>query len=199
MGIQLDSLADVLTFGIAPAVLAYAWGYGSALAEGSRAHSLGWFFSFMFLICGAFRLARFNVQASRPRVIAEGLAKVDKKNFVGLPIPMAGGFIAALVHFAPLPLSSYSPDAARLYSGLLMSAVALLAALMVSTVKYWSFKTVGTGGRGTRLVIIGIAAVGMLVWLFSRYIVIALVTLYILHGLAARLAVLLRLPSPRRR
>ena len=132
-------------------------------------------------------------------MLAEGVAKVDKKNFVGLPIPMAGGFIAALVHFAPLPLSYYSPEVGRVYSGLLMAAVALLAALMVSTVKYSSFKTIGTGGRGTRFVILGIAAVGMLVWLFSRYIVIAFIALYILYGLLMRFASLLRPLSPRRR
>jgi CDP-diacylglycerol--serine O-phosphatidyltransferase len=193
IGIQLDSLADVLTFGIAPAVLAYAWGYGAALSEGSKAHTLGWFLSFMFLICGAFRLARFNVQASRPRVLAAGVAKVDKKNFVGLPIPMAGGFIAALVHYSPLPLSSYSAGTGRLYSGLLMAGVALLSALMVSNVKYSSFKTVGSGQRGTRFVILGIAAVGMLVWLFSRYILILSLMLYILQGLLARLVSVLRL------
>jgi CDP-diacylglycerol--serine O-phosphatidyltransferase len=187
IGIQLDSLADVLTFGIAPAVLAYAWGYGAALSEGSRAHALGWFLSFMFLICGAFRLARFNVQASRPRVLAEGTAKVDKKNFVGLPIPMAGGFVAALVHFTPMPLSGYESSAGRLYSGLLMATVALLSFLMISTVKYSSFKTLGAGRRSTRLVILGIAAIGMLIWLYSRYILIFSVAGYILHGLIMRL------------
>ncbi len=198
IGIQLDSLADVLTFGIAPAVLGYAWGYGSALSEGSRAHALGWFLSFMFLICGAFRLARFNVQAIRPRVLAEGSAKVDKRNFVGLPIPMAGGFIAALVHYTPMPLSYYGVGAGRLYSGLLMGAVALLSFLMVSTVKYSSFKTVGSGRRSTRMVILGIAAVGMLVWLYSRYTLIAFVMLYILHGLVMRLVSASRLLRPRR-
>ena len=133
---QLDSIADVVTFGIAPAVLAYAWGYGSAFAQGSNAHKLGWFLSFMFLICGAFRLARYNVQATRPRVLAEGLNKVDKKNFVGLPIPMAGGFIAALVHFSPAPLSLHGVEMSTIYSGLLMGAIALLSVLMVSTVRY---------------------------------------------------------------
>ncbi len=192
IGIQLDSLADVLTFGIAPAVLAYAWGYGSAFADGSKAHTLGWFLSFMFLICGAFRLARFNVQATRPRVLAEGTAKVDKKNFVGLPIPMAGGFIAALVHFAPYPLSDFDPDLSRLYGGLLMGAVALLAVLMVSTVRYSSFKTVGAKKRSTRLVILGVIATGMLVWLYSRYVLVTLIALYILHGLLMRLYGLLR-------
>ncbi|HEY6660451.1 MAG TPA: CDP-alcohol phosphatidyltransferase family protein, partial [Pyrinomonadaceae bacterium] len=93
IGIQLDSIADVVTFGIAPAVLAYVWGYGTTLTEGSDLHRLAWFLSFMFLMCGAFRLARFNVQASRPRILAEGTPKVDKKSFVGLPIPVAGGLI----------------------------------------------------------------------------------------------------------
>jgi CDP-diacylglycerol--serine O-phosphatidyltransferase len=83
IGIQLDSIADVVTFGLAPAVLAYVWGYGATLTEGSNLHRLAWFLSFMYLICGAFRLARFNVQASRPRILAEGTPKVDKKSFVG--------------------------------------------------------------------------------------------------------------------
>ncbi|HYP00978.1 MAG TPA: phosphatidylcholine/phosphatidylserine synthase [Pyrinomonadaceae bacterium] len=192
IGVQLDSIADVVTFGIAPAVLAYAWGYGSAFADGSNAHKLGWFISFMFLICGAFRLARFNVQATRPRVLAEGTVKVDKKNFVGLPIPMAGGFIAALVHFAPAPLSLYGVERGAIYSGLLMGAIALLSVLMVSTVRYTSFKTVGVGRRSTRLAVLAIAAVGMLVWLYSRYVLVLMVGSYIIYGLLVRLAGLFR-------
>lgn len=192
IGVQLDSIADVVTFGIAPAVLAYAWGYGSAFAQGSGAHKLGWFLSFMFLICGAFRLARYNVQATRPRVLAEGLIKVDKKNFVGLPIPMAGGFIAALVHFSPAPLSFHGVEMSTIYSGLLMGAVALLSVLMVSTVRYTSFKTVGIGRRSTRLAVLAIAAAGMLVWLYSRYVLVSLVGAYIVYGLLTRLAGLFR-------
>src|SRR5262249_3653557 len=65
IGVQLDSIADVVTFGLAPAVLAYVWGYGATLAESSDLHQMAWFLSFVYLICGAFRLARFNVQASR--------------------------------------------------------------------------------------------------------------------------------------
>ncbi len=192
IGVQLDSLADVLTFGIAPAVLVYSWGFGAALADGSDALKLGWFLSFMFLICGAFRLARFNVQATRPRVLAAGSVKVDKKNFVGLPIPLAGGLIAAIVHFAPQPLIRYSADLGALYSGLLMGLVALLAVLMVSTVRYSSFKTVGTDRRSTRVAILLVAGIGMLVWLYSRYVVLGLVTLYVLHGLVMRLIALIR-------
>ncbi len=70
--------------------------------------------------------------------------KVDKKNFVGLPIPVAGGFIAALVHFSPLPLIYFGPERARIYSGLLMVLVGLLSLMMVSTLRFSSFKTVGT-------------------------------------------------------
>ena len=195
IGVQLDSIADVVTFGIAPAVLAYAWGYGSAFAQGSNAHKLGWFLSFMFLICGAFRLARFNVQATRPRVLAEGLIKVDKKNFVGLPIPMAGGFIAALVHFSPAPLSFHGIEMSTIYSGLLMGAIALLSVLMVSTVRYTSFKTVGIGRRSTRLAVLAVAAAGMLVWLYSRYVLVSLVGGYIVYGLLTRLAGLFRYRS----
>ena len=94
IGIQLDSLADVVSFGIAPAVLTYAWGYGTALQEWTSVRQLAWFLSFMYVICGGFRLARFNVQSTRPRPLAEGTQKVDKKSFVGLPIPVAGCLIA---------------------------------------------------------------------------------------------------------
>ena len=192
IGIQLDSIADVVTFGIAPAVLVYAWGYGGALPEGSQLHKLGWFVSFMFLICGAIRLARFNVQATRPRPLAEGSAKVDKKNFVGLPIPAAAGLLVALIHFAPHPLASYGGTLPALYSGLLMGLVAVLATLMVSTIRYSSFKAVGGGRQSTIKVMPVIAAIGMLVWLFSRYVLLALILTYVLSGLVSRFFALFR-------
>ena len=187
IGIQLDSIADVVTFGIAPAVLAYVWGYGASLTEGSDLHRLAWFLSFMYLMCGAFRLARFNVQASRPRIIAEGTPKVDKKNFVGLPIPGAGGLIAALVHFSPVPLTYFGPERARIYSGLLMVLVGLLSLMMVSTLRFSSFKTVGTRVRSMRTIILALA-VGMLIFLYSQYVLLAIVVTYILHGLIVRVA-----------
>jgi CDP-diacylglycerol--serine O-phosphatidyltransferase len=187
IGIQFDSIADVLTFGIAPAVLVYAWGYGSTFADGSQLHKLGWFLSFMFLICGALRLARFNVQATRPRTLAEGSAKVDKKNFLGLPIPAAAGLLAALIHFAPRPLLAYGSDYSPLYAGILMGVVAVLGALMVSTIRYSSFKTLGAGKRSTMMVMPIIAAVGMLVWLFSRYVLLTIVLVYVLHGILFRI------------
>ncbi len=187
IGIQLDSIADVITFGLAPAVLAYVWGYGASLTEGSDLHRLAWFLSFMYLMCGAFRLARFNVQASRPRILAEGTPKVDKKNFVGLPIPVAGGLIAALVHFSPVPLTYFGPERARIYSGLLMVLVGLLSLMMVSTLRFSSFKTVGTRVRSMRTIILALA-VGMLIFLYSQYVLLGIVITYILHGLIARVA-----------
>jgi CDP-diacylglycerol---serine O-phosphatidyltransferase len=192
IGIQFDSIADVLTFGIAPAVLVYAWGYGSTFPDGSQLHKLGWFLSFMFLICGALRLARFNVQATRPRTLAEGSAKVDKKNFLGLPIPAAAGLLAALIHFAPQPLLTYGGDQSTLYAGLLMGVVAVLGALMVSTIRYSSFKTLGAGKRNTIMVMPIIAAVGMLVWLYSRYVLLTIVLVYVLHGIVFRVFALFR-------
>jgi len=185
IGIQLDSIADVVTFGIAPAVLAYVWGYGATLIEGTKLHRFAWFLSFMYLICGAFRLARFNVQSSRPRILAEGTPKVDKKYYVGMPIPVAGGLIAALVHFAPSPLIYYGPEKAQLYSALLMTLVAFLSVMMVSTWRFSSFKTVGTRVRSMRVVIL-VLSVGMLIFLFSQYVLLAIVIAYILYGLLSR-------------
>jgi len=187
IGIQLDSIADVVTFGLAPAVLAYVWGYGATLTEGTDLHRLAWFLSFMYLMCGAFRLARFNVQASRPRILAEGTVKVDKKSFVGLPIPVAGGLIAALVHFSPEPLIYFGPERARIYSGLLMILVGLLSVMMVSTLRFSSFKTVGTRSRSMRTIILALSF-GMLIFLYSQYVLLAIVVTYILHGLLSRVA-----------
>ncbi len=196
IGVQLDSMADIVTFGLAPAVLAYVWGYGATLQEGSSLHTLAWFLSFMYLMCGGFRLARFNVQASRPRILAAGLVKTDKKNFVGLPIPVAGGLIAAIIHFAPAPLVHYGPERAQIYTLLLMALVGVLGVLMVSTLRFSSFKTVGTRSRSMRTIILAVA-VGMLIFLYSRYVLLAIVIGYILNGLLARvLAIFRRRPEP---
>src|SRR5215510_12442295 len=96
-GIQLDSLADIVTFGIAPAMLAFSWGLGATeAADGTVAkhvHQFGSLATFAFVVCGALRLARFNTQAKKPPETA------SKRYFVGLPIPAAAGMVAAIVHF----------------------------------------------------------------------------------------------------
>lgn len=180
IGVQLDSLADVLTFGIAPISLVYAWGIGAVFAEKSSAYYLGVFLLFMFLMCGAFRLARFNLQATRPRVLIEGTAKVDKKNFVGLPIPPAAGLMASIVHFAPRPLSSYG-ETGQFYGILMVILLGILGLLMVSTLRYTSFKTVGTG-RTNIFIVLLIVALGMAIWLYSQYALLILSAVYVSHG-----------------
>ena len=195
IGVQLDSLADVLTFGIAPIVLCYSWGFGSTLSEGSSLHGIGIFVLFMYLMCGAFRLARFNLQATRPRVLIEGTPKIDKKHFVGLPIPPAAGLLAAIVHFAPQPILVYGENLARFYSILLMIMFASLGLLMVSTVKYSSFKKVGTGRLNLYLVLI-IGAIGMLLWLYSQYMLLIVTVAYVSHGIIWFFASIL---NPRRK
>lgn len=184
IGIQLDSLADIVSFGLAPAILAYVWGYGSTFQEWTNVRQLAWFVSFMFVICGGFRLARFNVQASRPRPLAEGTPKVDKKSFVGLPIPVAGCLVAAIVHFSPIPLK-YAPHHADVQSAVMMVLMAFLGVLMVSTLRFTSFKSVGTGRRDARL-LIGIIALVCLIYLYSQWVLLILVAGYIVHGLLWR-------------
>jgi CDP-diacylglycerol---serine O-phosphatidyltransferase len=196
IGIQLDSLADIVSFGLAPAMLVYAWGYGTALDSWGNVHQLAWFLSFMYVICGGFRLARFNVQASRPRPLAEGTQKVDKKSFVGLPIPVAGCLIAAIVHFAPTPIR-YAPQRADLLAGLTMVLVAFLSVLMVSTLRFTSLKSIGVGRRNARLVIAMIALAGM-IYLYSRWVLLVLVSTYVVHGLLSRIFFSLIRRSPER-
>jgi len=191
IGVQFDSLADVLTFGIAPTALMFSWGIASALPETSGEYTFGVFLLFMYLMCGAFRLARFNLQATRPRVLIEGTPKIDKKNFVGLPIPPAAGLLASIVHFAPEPLSSYPGDVPRYYAILMMTLIALLGILMVSTIRYTSFKNAGTGRRSFYVILL-IAALGMSIWLYSRYALLIVSGTYVAHGVIWYLATLLR-------
>ncbi len=182
IGVQLDSLADVLTFGIAPVVLIYGWAIGATFSETNSLHAFGVFVLFMYLMCGSFRLARFNLQATRPRVLIEGTPKVDKRNFVGLPIPPAAGLLASIVYLSPLPLSTLSENMSNIYTILIMILVAGLGLLMVSTIRYTSFKTVGTGRRSVYLILV-IAALGMLIWLYSRYMLFGIASAYVAHGI----------------
>jgi len=181
IGVQFDSLADVLTFGIAPTALVYGWAIAPAFPENSVGHNIGVFLLFMYLMCGAFRLARFNLQATRPRVLSEGSQKVDKKAFVGLPIPPAGGLLAALVHFAPAPFSAHGETSAQMYGYALMGLIAMLSILMVSTIRYTSMKVAGKGRTGFYLVLT-IAALAMAVYFYSKYALVAIAGAYVAHG-----------------
>ena len=100
-GKEIDSLADCITFGVAPAALAFAWGIrtpelNKSLWLGDYLPALGYFIAFLYLTCGAARLARFNVQKN-PKPKNPG--RPGRRYFVGLPIPAAAGMLAAVVHF----------------------------------------------------------------------------------------------------
>ena len=185
IGIQLDSLADVVSFGMAPGILAYAWSYGTVFKGWENASQLAWFLTFMYVICGGFRLARFNVQATRPRPLAEGTAKVDKKSFVGLPIPVAGCLIAAIVHFSPTPIK-YAPQRVIVLAVAMMVLLAFLSLLMVSTIRFTSFKSVGAGRRLSARTVLFFMALFGLILLFSQWVLLTLAVGYVVHGLLSR-------------
>ncbi len=172
-GKQFDSLADVVSFGIAPAVLAYAWGVKSLPAQGSvsvqQLSQLGWLCCLIFLICCAWRLARFNVQ---------GMAPGSSRYFVGMPTPAAAGVIAAIVHAFKLPLQDWRWAVAWL----LLAAV--LGALMTSTVRYYSFKDVAWTRRQPSLAIVLIALVVAAIWLYSEEALLMISTVYATAGVA---------------
>ncbi len=190
-GLELDSIADVISFGVAPALLAFAWGYGAI----PDLHNIGWAASFLFVICGALRLARFNVQARRPHPnLPPKNPKVDKKAFVGMPIPVGATMIASITHFSPRPLG-YAEQTRlfslwigpQAYSTALLVLVVCLAFLMISTLRYSSLKNIGVGDRNPRILIIGLALVVVLIWFYSRWFLLIISTVYVSHGVLAKL------------
>jgi CDP-diacylglycerol---serine O-phosphatidyltransferase len=170
-GLQLDSLADVISFGIAPSVLALVWGLGSVN------HRLGWIAAFTFTICGAMRLARFNVQAGK------------FKHFVGLPIPAGGGVIAAIVHFFVQPVTT------PVGAACMVATVFLVAFLMVSTIRYSSLKQL-TLGRKSHLTILFLALLVALIYNYSRWTLLTIAVSYTLSGIVYRLYGFLRHRKP---
>ena len=202
-GIELDSIADVVSFGIAPALLAFAWGYGQV----PDLRNVGWAASFLFLICGALRLARFNVQARqhKPNQPPKN-PKVDKKAFVGMPIPFGAAMVASIAHFSPVPvgfvtslhlsvLGQLLVVGPKVFGIALVVLVICLAFLMVSTIRYSSFKNVGVGRGSPRFLIIALALIGLAIWFYSQWTLLILSTLYVSHGIVGKLWSLIK---PRR-
>ena len=171
-GKQFDSLADVVSFGMAPAFLAYAWGIHAAAAisapEGSHLIQLGWLVGFFYLGCCAWRLARFNIQ---------GMAPGGSRFFAGMPTPAAAGMIAATVHFFRDPLSD------ERLSVLWLALVVLLGVLMSSTVRYYSFKDIQWTRRWPSLYVVALALLVGAIWFFSRPTLLAIATAYLVHGI----------------
>lgn len=193
-GIELDSIADVVSFGVAPAVLAYSWGYGQV----PHLNKLAWAASFLFLICGALRLARYNVQARQPNPNLPPKNPKEKKAFVGMPIPAGAYLLAAIVHFSPMPLAAINGFTIPLGdSGLhiggtafatgLLVLMVCLAFLMVSTIRYSSLNKIGSGNQHPRAVILAMVLLGLSIFLYSRWSLLALSVIYASHGVVLKL------------
>lgn len=176
-GREFDSLADVITFGVAPALLAYSWGVQAV--HPAYPHNVvyyiekvGWLVGFAFVICGAARLARFNIDRG---------GSSDRKYFVGLPIPAGAGAIAAVVHWAKQPIEG------ALLSILWVSLVAVTSYLMVSRVRYFSFKGVDLRKKHSYLFIIVLGLIVWAIWVYSEPVLLALAFVYFLSGPVLRL------------
>jgi CDP-diacylglycerol---serine O-phosphatidyltransferase len=186
-GVQLDSLADLLTFGAAPAMLAFAWAQGAT--EGIQAdvamhvRQLGWMATFAFVVCSALRLARFNVQKTDTG---------SKRYFVGLPTPASAGMIAAIVHFFKSPILLVG--SALLWCFLIL----LVSFLMISTVRYASFKEFSPRKYGPRFSLFATAMLLGMVIFYSEIVLLLLATIYVSSGPVMRLVHLVRRFLPAR-
>jgi CDP-diacylglycerol--serine O-phosphatidyltransferase len=187
-GRELDSLADVITFGIAPAVLAFVWGVLFVLspAEGELVSHLtraGYLVAFFYLICGAVRLARFNVQTNPT---PKNPGRPDRKYFVGMPIPAGAGFIAAVVFTDTAPVRSLA------FSVFWLVIVGIVSLLMVSTWRYPSFKQISVSKPHTPLIVLVVSGVVFLLWEWSQPVLLAAASAYVISGIAIRIGGLIR-------
>src|SRR2546423_648387 len=168
-GVELDSLADVITFGVAPAILVYKWALAGMGMPGIAICSV-------YAACGAIRLARFNVLAH-----AES---GTQRYFVGLPIPLAAGMLVSLV----IALNSLGSPAEAVGLWPIATLVLVLSFLMVSTIRYRTFKEAGLNPR-TLLIFLLVIAVGVGVAIRGRPSLVLLVyfSFYILLGIGEEL------------
>jgi CDP-diacylglycerol---serine O-phosphatidyltransferase len=189
-GRELDSLADVVTFGVAPALLAWMWGFrqlpiffGQNEFTGKMIQ-LGAIASFLFLMAGASRLARFNI-TTNPQPSNPG--RPGKKYFVGMPIPAAAGVIAAVVHF-----SGGDPIASFWTCVTWMLVIVVAGYLMVSTWRFYSFKDIDFRSRQPFRLIILFALLFAAIWFFSQWVLFIIALAYMASGVVWRLQWLFR-------
>src|SRR5438876_2091684 len=156
-GLEFDSLADIISFGMAPALLSFAWGLSSL-------GRLGWAAGFLFVAAAAMRLARFNVQSA---------GGGDKRYFVGMPSPAAAAIPAATVFAYPVGLYDYRAALPAL------AMVLVPAVLMVSTIRFRSFKTLDSQKRRPDTVLIFVAAAIMLIATHPRFMLVAMAYSYL--------------------
>jgi CDP-diacylglycerol--serine O-phosphatidyltransferase len=184
-GREIDSLADVITFGVAPATLAFAWGirFQAVPAQswlGDLLPMMGYLVAFLYLTCGAARLARFNVQKN-PKPKNPG--RPGRGYFVGLPIPPAAGMLAAVVHArGGYPIGEWLP-----WGVLWIGLMGLLGFLMISTWRYTSFKDLNMFRLPSVVMVLVFATLIFLIWNFSQPVLLAMASAFVLSGIVTRI------------
>ena len=184
-GKELDSLADAITFGMAPSLLALVWGFHFLPASINpelllRLRQAGAFICFLFLIGGVSRLARFNISHdAQPR----NPGRPGRKYFVGMPIPAAAGFLAATVHLCyGYPVLSWWVAIPWLL------LVGLSGFLMVSTWRFWSGKEINfSRSHPSRLLFVVAVVLALIIW-YSNVALFTLGLVYMFSGIWARAA-----------
>ena len=169
-GVQYDSLADLVSFGMAPALVMYHWALASLKLDGLTAGRIGWLAAFLYAACAALRLARFNSQ----------VAQVDKRWFIGLASPAAAGLMASFV-WTCHDLGWAGEDLR--YAAIGMAVVAGL--LMVSRLRYNSFKGSGSGPKSDRVPFFALliaVAVLIALWIDPPKTLLTAAALYALSG-----------------
>jgi CDP-diacylglycerol--serine O-phosphatidyltransferase len=184
-GKELDSLADAITFGVAPSLLALIWGFNflpdtiNPQLHENLLHA-GAFICFLFLIGGVSRLARFNISHDP---LPRNPGRPGRKYFVGMPIPAAAGLLAATVHFEyGLPVRAWW--IALIWLGIVGGS----GFLMVSTWRFWSGKELSLSRRHPYQILLIIAIVLFILFKFSQVVLFSLALIYMFSGIWARAA-----------
>lgn len=184
-GKELDSLADVITFGVAPSLLAFVWGFHflpDSVNAQLRMHLVqaGAFVCFLFLLSGASRLARFNISANpQPR----NPGRPDRKYFVGMPIPAAAWLLAATVHLCfGLPVEAWW------FAIVWLCLVGLAGFLMISTWRFWSGKEINFSRRYPAPLLVLLAIVAYVALRYSQVVLFVAALAYMFSGIWARAA-----------
>jgi len=185
-GKELDSLADVITFGVAPSLLAYIWGF-KFLPDSENPQlrqdllHAGAFICFLFLIGGASRLARFNISHDAP---PRNPGRPGRKYFVGMPIPAAAGLVASTVHF----FGGAVPNQAWWVAVIWLVIVGMCAFLMVSTWRFWSAKEINLSRSHPFQILLLVAIILFVIIRFSQGVLFFAALIYMFSGIWARAA-----------
>ena len=169
-GIELDSLSDLVAFGVAPGVMLYKWG----LVPFGR---VGWAASFLFVVCGALRLARYNIQ----------MGSAESKAFTGMPIPGAATVVATLVIFYHWFWET-GPD--KNYFILFLSL--FLSVLMVSTLRFHGAKELNLGRRKPFSILVAIVVVFALIVIHPQVALFLFAMLYLIGGIIENIVIFYR-------